>query len=92
MWVALHSADIGTSATPEDGGEGWVGPDDTTYRTNPRFLVAGERTMIDIWLLYRSGGFGAGVLPDAGGSFDQAAIMVEALNQMSAWADEFKTD
>ncbi len=39
--------------------------------------------MIRLWRLYE-GGMGVGHLPDAGGSMDQAAIMLDAFGLMAA--------
>ena len=39
--------------------------------------------MVRLWRLYQGGDMGVGHLPDAGGSMDQAAIMLDAFSLMS---------
>lgn len=46
--------------------------------------------MVRLWMLYRGGGFGAGHLPQAGGTGDQAALMLDAFALMSGVAAEFE--
>lgn len=40
---------------------------------------------------YRSGGFGAGHLPFAGGSADQPALLMDAFHVLSGAADSLQT-
>jgi len=40
--------------------------------------------MLRLWKAFQGGGMGIGHLPDAGGFGDQAAIMIEAFEIMSA--------
>lgn len=59
------------------------------YRSNPRRrLKEGHREMLSIWRHWRQTagplGGGPGHLPDAGGVQDQAAVMLDALEAMSA--------
>lgn len=43
--------------------------------------------MLALWGLYRGNGMGGGHLPGAGGSGDQAAIMIDAFRVMDgAWS------
>ncbi|MGE0715651.1 MAG: hypothetical protein AB7P02_09420 [Alphaproteobacteria bacterium] len=46
--------------------------------------------MVRIWNQYRGGGMGAGHLPEAGGTGDQAAIMMDALLAMDAAEGELR--
>lgn len=39
--------------------------------------------MVTIWSLYRGGGAGGGHLPQTGGTMDQPAIMMDALQFMN---------
>ena len=43
--------------------------------------------MLGLWSMWRSGMGGVGHLPDAGGSLDQAAIMIDAFRAMDAAYD-----
>ena len=44
--------------------------------------------MMQLWYMARGNGFSAGVLPEAGGVGDQAAIMMDAFSVMNAaWAE-----
>jgi len=59
------------------------------HPTNPRLnLRSCDLTMLKLWRLYRGGGGLAGAipghLPEAGGTLDQAAIMLHAFDLMSA--------
>ncbi len=42
--------------------------------------------MVRLWSLYRGSGMGAGHLPDAGGTGDQPAIMMDAFGLMTGVA------
>ena len=44
--------------------------------------------MVTLRALFRGGGFGVGVLPEAGGVMDQSALMLDAfawMERVSAW-------
>jgi len=81
---------------PEDGGPGWqpFGPAGPLYPINPRLVVEPWAwDMLPLWRLYQGGGMGgAGHLPDAGGSLDQAAVMIEAFGLMTATERELSPD
>ncbi|BBK44122.1 hypothetical protein STVA_41420 [Allostella vacuolata] len=87
--VALHPLDFDEDAFEAgDEGESWTVLGQV-YRTNPRRRITEDhREMLSVWRLWRqvAGPFGqgAGHLPDAGGVQDQAAIMLDALEAMSA--------
>jgi len=55
------------------------------HARNPRLALDGnDLAMLRLWSMARGTGLGGGVLPDAGGAHDQAAIMLEAFAIMSA--------
>jgi hypothetical protein len=57
------------------------------YATTPRGLVKEWAwRMVEIWSLKRGSGFGGGFLPEAGGTYAQPAIMIDAFNVMDALA------
>lgn len=82
MLIALEPAGFQGGARPADGGPGfYVG--DELYRTNPRLLLTdGDWSMVRLWRLWRGGGMGVGLLPEPGGVFDQAAVMLDAFEYM----------
>ncbi len=78
--------DIGLDHTPEHPANRQVFPDGVwhiageAFWVNPRHLVADwALAMILPWRLWQGRGFGPGHLPEAGGSLDQAALMLDAL-------------
>jgi hypothetical protein len=46
--------------------------------------------VLALWQEYRSGGFGAGHLPFAGGAAEQPAILMDALHLLSGAAELLK--
>ena len=83
MAVALRPRDFvfGAAFTPES-----PAPHDVwelygeAYRVNPRHLIGdNDHEMVALWRLFQ-----AGHLPDAGGTLDQAAAMIDAFALMSA--------
>jgi len=60
--------------------------------TNPKFLVESWAfEMVRLWRFFQ-GGMGAGLLPDEGGTIDQAMIMLAAFSVMSAAEAELKPE
>lgn len=91
-WCALHAADLTLGDDPPDDGPGWD-VDGVVYPKNPRLYVPpGYDEMTTLWALYRGGGFAPGPLPDAGGSLQQACIMLDAFAVMTAASAEFQPE
>jgi len=85
--VTLQPEDYDFDETAPDGSAWELFGD--RYPRNPRLLVTPEsEAMVTIWSMWRGGGFGSGHLPDAGGSLDQPAIMLDAFGIMEAAAKE----
>lgn len=81
MAVAVEP-DAFAIAEVEPGWRWQAGP--FTWDRNPKgMLDDGAYDMIRLWRLYQGGGMGAGYLPDAGGTMDQAAVMIGAFAVMS---------
>ena len=77
MWLLHHAAEFTGGAESPDGSPWSFGG--YTFATNPRFLVQGwEYPVVDLWQWARGDGMGGGVLPEAGGTLDQAAKMLDA--------------
>lgn len=64
------------------------------YDTNPRFSQPKwTAAMVECWMLYRGSGMGGQrILPEAGGSMDQSAKMMDALEFMERCYREFVGD
>lgn len=60
---------------------------DDEYELNPVLSLPEEyRDVVALWRLWRSGGMGAGFLPDAGGAADQACWLLDAFGVMETQA------
>lgn len=88
--MAVRPGAFDGGLTPEDGGDGWELFGEI-YQTNPKFrLTEAEWLMVDLWQLYRGGGFGAGYLPSPGAAMAQPLIMIEAFKVMDAVETELR--
>lgn len=89
MTVAYLREEFEGGLYPADGGPGWELPgelyDGETYRTNPKYSLAPYTpSMLSIFHTCTDGEGNYRVLPQAGGLYDQPAILMDALNYMVA--------
>ena len=90
MLIALEPAGFQGGARPPDGGAGWVVGEEE-FGTNPRLLLTdGDWAMVRLWRCWRGGGMGGGILPERGGVFDQAAVMLDAFDYMDGVEAEWR--
>ena len=85
----LHGAACAGGPESPDGSPWIVG--DERFATNPRYEVPDALwAVFPFWRAARGGGFGAGNLPEPGGTFDQAAAMMDAFDVLDAAHEEFR--
>lgn len=84
--MALRHDDFDGGAEAPDG-SAWelLGEE---YKTNPKFLLCeGDFAMLRLWRLYQGGH-----LPDDGGVMAQAAIMLDAFDEMTVVERELRDE
>jgi hypothetical protein len=87
MVVAYLADEFEGGLYPLDGGPGWELPgslyDGELYETNPKYSIpAYALSMMSIFHACTDGDGNYRVLPQAGGLYDQPAILMDALNHM----------